>query len=76
MKIIFQRQLTGEALKCHTVAKRIRISADPSITYCPSHSGLAKREKSPQITVAKERTSFMSLIGEEVNFAEPKLVCC
>lgn len=29
-------------------------------------------EKSPQITTAKECTSVTSVIGEEINFAEPK----
>lgn len=55
---IFQRQLPGEALKSNSIAKRIRISADPSIIYCPSPSGLAKKVKEswkkwPQITIAK-----------------------
>lgn len=31
-------------------------------------------EKSPQITTAKECTRVMSVMSEEVNFAEPKLV--
>jgi hypothetical protein len=45
MKMIFQRLLTGEVHKSNSVAKRIRTSADPSITYSPSPSGLAKNLK-------------------------------
>lgn len=76
---IFQRQLTGEALKSNSIAKRIRISADPSIIYCPSPSGLAKKSKGKLEEVAsnnhcKECTCFVFMTDHGVNFAEPTLV--
>lgn len=79
MKIIFPRPLI-EVHKSNSVAKRIGILVDPSITYLLSNPGCAKKikrikeswEKSPQITLAKK--CFIFMIVDGANFAELKLV--
>lgn len=79
MKIIFQRPLI-EVHKSNSVAKRIGILVDPSITYLLSNPGCGKKfkrikeswEKFPQITLAKK--CFIFMIVDGANFAELKLV--
>lgn len=78
MKIIFQRLLTGGAQKSNSVAKRIRISADPSIIYGPSPSGFAKNTGELGEVLWNSHCKEMHLLyiydSDATNFAEPKLV--